>query len=282
MIRADGTVGRVLRSEVLGPVSEIPKREALKLLEARVRQINDGRQRPKANISFEQFVREEWEPAVMPTLKPGSVRYYGIQLWCHLLPAFGIRRLAEITRADVQRFLAEKRMQGFFGSSVHGMRTALSKVLQAAVDEGRFGTPKTRSSRRDVPMSQPVREALIAQHARCALAGPDDLVFSSRAGTPINPKNMLRRALQPACRGLGLPAITWHSFRHTHATLLGEVGESLRTAQAILGHSNLETTLNVYTHAIPESQRRAVDKVAQILFPNVPKFSGSTENRKVN
>jgi hypothetical protein len=33
------------------------------------------------------------------------------------------------------------------------------------------------------------------------------------------------------------------------------------------GHS-LETTLNVYTHAIPESQKRAVDKVAEILFPN--------------
>jgi hypothetical protein len=31
--------------------------------------------------------------------------------------------------------------------------------------------------------------------------------------------------LQPACRKLGLPVIGWHSFRHTHATLLGEVGE---------------------------------------------------------
>jgi integrase len=254
-------------------------------------------------------------------------------------------------------------MQGFSGSSVHGMRTALSKVLQAAVDwdfleenpargirvgdrtpkqervylsaeevaqllsslpepcrtlvlvavltglrigellalrwkhvdllhgairvretvyEGRFGTPKTRSSRRDVPMSQPVRETLMAQHGCSGQTQPEDLVFSTRARTPINPKNMLRRVLQPACRELGLPAITWHSFRHTHATLLGEVGESLRTAQAILGHSNLETTLNVYTHAIPESQRRAVDKVAGILFPNVPKFSGSTENGKVN
>jgi len=49
--------------------------------------------------------------------------------------------------------------------------------------------------------------------------------------------------------------------------LLGEVGESLRTAQAILGHSDLKTTLNVYTHAIPESQKRAVGKVAGLLFP---------------
>jgi len=88
--------------------------------------------------------------------------------------------------------------------------------------------------------------------------------------------------LQPTCRELNLPVISWHSFRHTHATLLGEVGESLRTAQAILGHSDLKTTLNIYTHAIPESQKRAVAKVAGLVFPNVPEFSADTENGKAN
>jgi hypothetical protein len=44
----------------------------------------------------------------------------------------------------------------------------------------------------------------------------------------------------------------------------------------------IETTLNIYTHAIPESQKRAVDKVAEILFPSVPKFSGSLERKDVN
>jgi integrase len=62
-----------------------------------------------------------------------------------------------------------------------------------------------------------------------------------------------------------------HSFRHTKATLLGEVGESVKTAPAILGHSDLETTLNTYMHAIPDSQRRAVERVAGVLFPDVPK-----------
>ena len=38
----------------------------------------------------------------------------------------------------------------------------------------------------------------------------------------------------------------------------------------------------IYAHAIPESQKRAVDKVAEILFPNVPKFSADTENGKMN
>lgn len=282
---------------------------------------------------------------------------------CHLLPRFGVWKIKDITRAEVQRFLAEKRKQGLSGSSVHGMRTALGKVLQAVVDwnylehnsargirlgdrspvqerlyllpnqlslllnslsepcrtlvviivltglrigellalrwkhidlehdvirvrqtvyEGQFGAPKTKSSRRDVPMSQPVREALVAQRNETTETEAEQLVFASRNGTPINPKNFLRRVLQPACRKLNLPVISWHSFRHTHATLLGEVGESLRTAQAILGHSDLKTTLNVYTHAIPESQKRAIDKVAGLLFPSVPQFSAGTENGSVN
>ena len=75
--------------------------------------------------------------------------------------------------------------------------------------------------------------------------------------------------------------ISWHSFRHTHATQLAEVGGSLRTAQSLLGHSKLETTLNVYTHAIPDAQRRAVDKVAEVLFTNFRNISSATENQKV-
>jgi integrase len=79
------------------------------------------------------------------------------------------------------------------------------------VYEGQFGSPKTRSSRRDVPMSQPVREILL----RLAEGEePDDLVFRSRAGTPINPKNLANRVLRPACRELKLPVVGWHSFRH--------------------------------------------------------------------
>lgn len=77
--------------------------------------------------------------------------------------------------------------------------------------------------------------------------------------------------------------MSWHSFRHGNATLLGEVGESVKTAQAILGDSDIETTLNTYMHAIPDSQRRAVDRVAEVLFPDVPKLTaGSQEPEKFN
>ena len=157
-----------------------------------------------------------------------------------------------------------------------------SILIRETVSEGCFGSPKTRSSRRDVPMSRPVQEAFEVLRAQSGLTGPEDLAFATSKQTPLNPKNLLRRVVRPACEAPRLPAITWHSFRHTHATLLGEVGESLRTAQAILGHADLETTLNIYTHAIPESQRRAVDKVAEILFADVRKNSATTESLKVN
>ena|SRR5215472_3662152 len=72
-----------------------------------------------------------------------------------------------------------------------------------------------------------------------------------------------------ACDRIKQPRISWHSFRHTHATLLHANGETLKTAQALLGHSDLETTLNVYTHTVTDSQRIAVERVAGVLFSDV-------------
>jgi integrase len=148
--------------------------------------------------------------------------------------------------------------------------------------DGHFGTPKTRSSRRVIPMSGAVREAFESHGAASLRTAPDDLVFSTSKGTPLSPKNLYNRVLAPACDATRIPRVSWHSFRHSHATILGEVGESLKTAQAILGHSDLETTLNTYIHAIPDSQRRAVEKVAEVLYPVVPNFGGATRKVTVN
>jgi D-hexose-6-phosphate mutarotase len=67
----------------------------------------------------------------------------------------------------------------------------------------------------------------------------------------------------------GQPRVSWHSFRHTHATFLHTNGASLKTAQTLVGHSDLETTLNTYTHAVSDSQRTAVEQVAGVLFSDV-------------
>ena len=146
--------------------------------------------------------------------------------------------------------------------------------VSATYSDGQgFGTPKTRSSERVIPMSSALRQVLECHRTVCTYREPEDLVFCTNKGTPLSPKNLYNRALAPTCDELGVPRVSWHSFRHASGTWIGEVGESVKTAQAILGHSDLETTLNIYMHAIPDSQRRAVERVAGVLFPDVPKLA---------
>jgi len=114
------------------------------------------------------------------------------------------------------------------------------------------------------------------------LNSPDEIVFRTRTGTPLSPKNLYNRVLAPACDRIKQPRISWHSFRHTHATLLAEVGESIKTAQSLWGHSDLGTTLNTYAHAIPDSQRRAVERVAGVLFSDVLKLEDGAETGQIN
>jgi integrase len=148
--------------------------------------------------------------------------------------------------------------------------------------DGEFGTPKTRSSNRVIPMSSALRGMLNTHLAGAIRTAPDDLVFCTLKGTPLNSKNLYNRELAPACDGIKQPRVSWHSFRHTHATQLAELGESIKMAQALLGHSDLETTLNTYTHVIPESQRRAVDRVAGVLFSDVLNLPSIKEEKRVN
>lgn len=67
-----------------------------------------------------------------------------------------------------------------------------------------------------------------------------------------------------------LRQITPHGFRHTHASLLFEAGASMKQVQARLGHSNIKTTMNVYTHVTKEGR----DKTADIFSEYMHKGKG--------
>ncbi len=68
-----------------------------------------------------------------------------------------------------------------------------------------------------------------------------------------------------------MTGVTWHSLRHCHATMLDVAGTPLGTMQSLLGHATPEITREVYLHAIPEEQRRAVENVERLVFG--PKFA---------
>lgn len=153
--------------------------------------------------------------------------------------------------------------------------------VRESVYNGHFSTPKTRSSVRRIPLSSPAISLLHAHKSRARHSGPDELIFASRVGTPFRPDNILKRVIHPLCRELKYPRVGWHSFRHVHATLLSELGEPLKTSQAILGHTDLQTTLQVYTHAVTDSVTRAEERLAKVVLdPHGPQLSPGVEKEK--
>lgn len=102
--------------------------------------------------------------------------------------------------------------------------------VRESVYAGRFVAPKTRSSVRTVPMGGALEQIFLCLTPKEVISSA--LVFPSQKGTPLCPRNILRRVIQPACVRAGPPKVRWHSLHHTSATLLHE-HEPLRVAQAI-------------------------------------------------
>jgi len=132
------------------------------------------------------------------------------------------------------------------------------------VYEGHFDRPKTKRSVRTIPIGKETAEILV--RVCPALAEPTALVFATREGLPLDRRNLLRKHVKPAAKTLGLTGVTWHLLRHSYATMLDGVGTPVGTMQSLLGHSAPEITREIYLHAIPEEQRRAVENVERLVF----------------
>lgn len=113
--------------------------------------------------------------------------------------------------------------------------------------------------------------------ARSANTAPDALVFGTRHGTPIVPNNVIRCAVVPACTRLGLPRATWLTFRRTYSSWSHDQGVPGKVTAQLMGHADVDTTLNVYTQVLDGSVREAVEKVGNELFTIVHKRGKSEE-----
>ena len=135
-----------------------------------------------------------------------------------------------------------------------------------------IGPVKTRAGHRKLPVLKLARKALEAQSARQARyraamgsAWPDtDLVFTTRTGRPIEPRNLVR-SFRRICEANHLRLTKVHHLRHTVASLLKALGVPARDAQIILGHSRLAVTLEVYTHTDDEAQLDALTRLHNLF-----------------
>lgn len=119
--------------------------------------------------------------------------------------------------------------------------------------------PKGHSHKsRVIPINSKLKDLLI-EYLSIRLGGDtEDSFFVLRRSGRIS-ESTVNRAIKDAAIKAGIDRqITNHIIRHTFASLLAEKGVDLKRIQALLGHSNLDTT-NIYLHANPKNLRNAVD-----------------------
>jgi integrase len=93
---------------------------------------------------------------------------------------------------------------------------------------------------------------------------PSTLVFSTVEGELIRPRN-LSKTWWRARAALKLPAVSFHVFRHSHASMLIRAGVDILTISRRLGHSNAATTLNVYAHLVTGADAAAAKAIEGVL-----------------
>ena len=94
--------------------------------------------------------------------------------------------------------------------------------------------------------------------------GKNQLVFTNLKNTYINLPKIGQR-LESYCKMVHLKVITPHGFRHTHFSLLFEANASIKEVQERLGHSDIQTTMNIYAHVTEKKKEETAEKFANYL-----------------
>ena len=150
-------------------------------------------------------------------------------------------------------------------------KLTINKALQFTNEKGlSLETPKTTSSHRTIliPQSlidelkkwQKVQADILQQHSISG-SSSHNFICSHEDGSPLNPKFTSSHVKRLSDR-LGIN-FKFHDFRHTHATMLLEAGANIKVIQQRLGHSDITTTLGVYSHVTSDGEQDAINLFEQ-------------------
>ncbi len=212
--------------------------------------------------------------AELPAWEPGEVRPWSVDEALSFLraaksdplyPAFVFLLLYGMRRGEV---LGLRWQDVDLGIGVFRVRQQLQRIhgsLQA-------GLVKTRAGNRDLPIPALARAALVIRQQKQAAdreafgrAWQDTgLVFTTRSGLPIEPRNLVR-SFRRICDHHKIRVIKVHHLRHTTASLLKKLRVPPRDTQMILGHAHISTTMQIYTHVDEEARDDALTGLDKLL-----------------
>ncbi|MGF2943245.1 tyrosine-type recombinase/integrase [Enterococcus xiangfangensis] len=128
-------------------------------------------------------------------------------------------------------------------------------------------TPKSRSGKRKLYIDSSLIKLLkdfYMSDGKVVQIKSDDFIFN-HDGLPYNPTVSRSWLNQIYVNHPELKSITTHGFRHTHASLLFESGATLKDVQERLGHADIQTTANIYTHVTDDKNKQVTDKFATFM-----------------
>lgn len=209
-----------------------------------------------------------------PSIPQPDRRFLSVAESRHLLEVAAPDRLEGVFVAALGLGLRRGEVLGLKWDDIDFEKRLLrvARAVQRVDGQVRVVEPKTRRSRRVLPMPAMVVAALERQRARQAAerlkAGRawQDLgfVFASVIGTPLEPRNVNHRFGQLRDQA-GLPWLRLHDLRHACATYLLASGVEPRTVMEILGHSTIRLTMDLYGHVLPERMAAAAEAMDRAL-----------------
>lgn len=132
----------------------------------------------------------------------------------------------------------------FMWSDYQNATLSVNKAITRGYAGEEVGSPKTASSKRLLSLDDKTCYYLDKLHSLT----PDNVyILQAENGKPMS-SSLPRKWLRQILNGKDLRPISIHGFRHTHASLCFEAGMTLKQVQHRLGHSDLKTTMNIYTH----------------------------------
>ena len=157
-------------------------------------------------------------------------------------------------------------------SKKHGIK--IEKNVQYIQERGVYvDTPKTETSKRYIPIPDQAWEVLMDYKEwyykrRDMYQGywtpKYDFVFCNDKGEPLNPgtfKTQLHRLQEK----YSLPPLHPHAFRHTYGTNLAANNVDIVTVSKLLGHANVSTTANIYSHALEANKEKAAAELNKLF-----------------